>query len=116
MGTVAGFVNVQLLLIVLEMSIVIGMVTILEIVTVQGMVTIQAMDCDSPIICPATSQDVAWPQIMLSLSTKPLYNWNRQAGGRTDSKPKVLGGMRLQKLEKIHNFCLPSSPTVEQIK
>ena len=86
MGTVAGFVNVQPLLIVLEMSIVIGMVTILEIVTVQGMVTIQAMDCDSPIICPASSQDVAWPQIMLSLSTKPLYNWNRQTVRQADGQ------------------------------
>ena len=44
-------------------------------------------DCDTPEICLATLQDVAWPQIMLLLSTKPLYKLtgtDRQAGGQTD--------------------------------
>ena len=82
MVTVAGFLNVQRLLIVPDISIVIGLVTILEIVTVQEMVTIQAK------ICLATLQDVAWPQLCYHCHPKSLYNiqanWNRQAGGQTN--------------------------------
>ena len=44
-------------------------------------------DYDTPEICVATLQDVAWPQIMLLLSNKPLYKLtgtDRQADRRTD--------------------------------
>ena len=44
-------------------------------------------DCATPKIFLVTLQGVAWPQIMLLLSTKPLYKLtgtDRQAGGQTD--------------------------------
>ena len=74
MVTVAGFLNIQGLLIVPEMSIVLGMVTAWECDSLKDgdnpSYGDHPRDCDTPKIWLATLHHVAWPKIM---STKPLY-------------------------------------------